>query len=93
MYVNSEENTSQGEVNCTTAVHSRRVHLARVARDETGRVRLSTLLPRALNPREARARRRCTDESENNACVGNFGFSVSQFCVFFSKFWFFPPKF
>ncbi len=34
-------------------VHSCRVHLARVARDETGRVQLSTLLPRALNLHEA----------------------------------------
>ncbi len=30
---------------------TRRESRARVARDETGRVRLSTLLPRALNPR------------------------------------------
>ncbi len=32
--------------------------LTRVAQHETGRVRLSTLLPRAVNPREARANRR-----------------------------------
>ncbi len=35
--------------NIMPAAHSRRVHLATVVRDETGRVRLSTLLSRALN--------------------------------------------
>ncbi len=52
------------------AVYSRRVPLARVARDETRRMRLSTLLPRALNPREAKARRGRTDESANKARAG-----------------------
>ncbi len=49
----------------------------------------STLLPRALNPREARARRRRTDESVTVPANWNFGFLYQNFRFFFSKFCFF----
>ncbi len=65
---------------------------ARVARDETGRVRLSTLLPRALNPREARARRGHTDESENKTRVGE-GYSHACWLKWVGLKWLLPVHF
>ncbi len=61
--------------NCAVmpAVHSHRVHLTRVARDETGRVQLSTLLSRALNfgaQHEATARR---DTRPFDSCIMDLG--------------------
>ncbi len=67
------------------AVHSRRVHLASIGQ-ELLETRLgecdSTLLPRALKPQEARARRGYTDESNNKTRVGNFGFLFQNFEFF-----------
>ncbi len=66
-----------------------REYRARVARDETGRVQLSTLLPKALNPREARARQGRIDESVTVPANRNFGFFVSKFWGFFEILTFF----
>ncbi len=74
----------------------------RVVRDETGRVWLSTLLPRTVNPREARARWGRTDESKNkeifikftvaDVLANRLKFFFQNFC-FFSTFWIFFSKF
>ncbi len=59
----------------------------RVVRDKTGWVRLSILLPRAVNPREARARRGPTDESESKEIFVKY--TVADVPANRSKFWFF----
>ncbi len=65
--------------NIMPAVHSHRVHLARVARDETASATLYSCWELSIHERweqgedvqtRARARRACTDKSENKARVG-----------------------